>query len=332
MNFTETYSSQAIAGCRTKGMSMAKKTTNPPEPETSGWVQPPQFGPPAIGGEEAPVNLEEIDFTNQPPVDQSTDLIFGAGDEQPAEDVPDSVPPVAEGIDLASDPLPPPPIVEIEKPLFGHSREPLPEPETIHVNKEEPQSKGPQIAYVNGKNHTDQSDLMGRLVGVMEKMVDRQSQSGHSTAGITPEQAAAVLITLLPEQHQLTIKQIAVESASGSLAMVIAGQLVRVADLDDLKNFSYNEAWMNSINVSAMGSTQVTMPNGLVQQHQHICEYCGHPFKPIIASNRQRFCCNACGNIAQGRTDEPLPHRADCSTAPGKLIAQGLRAAVRHEA
>jgi hypothetical protein len=229
-------------------------------------------------------------------------------------------------------------VTKIPSPTFKSIREAKADPETILVRQDEEQPKGAQIAFVNGHTHAaetlTQEQIMSRMLGIMEKMVDKnpsaagqQPQIMPMPMPITPEQGALVAITLLDERYQTTLKQIAVEKANGSVAAVVAGILTRVADLDSLSDFAFNEQWANAINQTPYPQQSLGLPQGFVQPHQNICEYCHHPFKPMFQSNRQRFCCNACGNLAQGRTDEPLPHRADCTTEPGKELTRIMRIA-----
>lgn len=320
------------------------------DPNTK-WVEPPDFGPP--GTDDPPLELNELDLSEVPPVNQGpqeTDMIFG-----PSEDV--ATPPGAGEVSFAPDLPSSVRITQIERPLFGSAPEqprppdpPIPpeptppepeptppEPETITIGKEQDEApaKGPGVAYVNGHDQTTQinTETLNRVLALAEAAVlqksplAQQPQVIQMQTPITPEQGAHAVLTLVDERHQMTLQQIAIEQAQGSLAAVIAGLITRIADLEDLREFALNESWMNAIHQPTTTGAQPTgLPLSSVQPHRNICEYCQHPFKPTFQSNRQRFCCNACGNLALGYSNEPLPHRADCTTEPGKELAKIMKA------
>ena len=322
---------------------MAKKPGNP----DIQWVPPPDFGSPDNETLPPPPWQAGDPNSERPPVPDEPEPPLPLPDPVPP---PTSEPPAPEtaplaaggaGLDfVAEPPISPPKLQSIPLPSFLKPADalPVPEPETIHVGapwpapgngRSEPLPAAPP-SEVQTPAPVDQLTLVTRMVGVMEAMVARQQppapQPLQVMAPMTPEQGAHAFMTLLDERHARTLVQIAVASAQGSVAAVIAGILTQIADQDGLQNFAPNEDWLRKVHQPTPLS--FAQGGGIpgVPPHQNLCEYCGHAFKPILSSNRQRFCCNACGNIAAGRTDEPLPHRLDCTTDPGAALAKAMRA------
>jgi hypothetical protein len=146
---------------------------------------------------------------------------------------------------------------------------------------------------------------------------------------MTPDQAAQVLLPYLTETALQQITQVAQQEAHGSLAAVFVGLANHYADQGNLSEFTRNGDWRQAL--SSPQPQSYGQPATFLQQpvaaYVPICEHCKHTFKPNPQNLRQRFCCSACGNIAAGYENEPLPHREGCTTAPGIELHRVLAAA-----
>ncbi|HEU0007679.1 MAG TPA: hypothetical protein VFS12_16960 [Terriglobia bacterium] len=264
----------------------------PPEkPEESGWNAPPVASDP----DAPPMELEELDFSEQSPPDPNT------------EDEP-----------------PPPPIRSLPKPSFAPPRASA-EPETIRFGdpladvpssgSEVPAS--PQTPPPPPKSETQQMlDIMFRLVQGQAPM--------PSTIGLSFEQCAQQLISVFDEPQRNAIRDAAVTHTQGSVANWLLALVNINLDRGTLGEIAYNPDWDRQIRATQQVGTALYTPPASSN-----CEYCGHQFRPPLGGNvRQRFCCNVCGKKAAGYSDEPLPHGPECTTEAGKLLHQAMSAAV----
>ena len=157
-----------------------------------------------------------------------------------------------------------------------------------------------------------------------------QAMSPEAPMQIPPEQGARSLVPYLNESAREQMMQVAHHEANDSFAAVFVGLANHYADQGRLAEFARNGEWSQALQ-HPQPAQQYGQNGGFLQPHAQaatlICERCRHPFRPNRQNLNQRFCCSACGNLAAGYTDEPLPHREGCTTPPGIELHRVLAAA-----